>query len=431
MTPTQNDNFRYGADAEAGPPEPLGDAAYYGLAGEVVRRIEPETEADPVALLLIFLVVFGNVIGRSAHFLVSGGRHAANLFLALVGATSAGRTGTASSGVMSLFRLVDQDYCDHCVTSGLSSGEGLIQAVRDAVVLTQNDRREQRNIPPDPGVRDKRLLVLEEEFARPLKTMQRIGNTLSPLLRLGWDGQTLKTMTKRPMVATEPHLSLNVQISKTELAHHLNTIESAGGLGNRILFAWVKRSKCLPDGGSLDDQLLQPLVDRLVTAVQFASQVGEVVRSPAADEIWREVYPRLSAGRPGLYGALTARAAPQALRLAMIYALLDHNDFVRPEHLMAALEVVRFCDDSVKFIFGDRIGDPIADRILEALRDAGPAGLTRSDISELFQRNRTQNEIENGLEVLREYGLAGAREEQTPGRSVERWFSLDAPVVTR
>src|ERR1035441_9699578 len=174
MTPTQIDNFRYGADAEAGPPQLLGEAAYHGLAGEVVRRIEPETEADPVALLLIFLVIFGNVIGRSAHFLVSGGRHSGNLFLGLVGATSAGRKGTASSGVMSLFRLVDQDYCDHCVTSTLSSGEGLIQAVRDAVVLTQNDRRERRNIPPDPGVRDKRLLVLEEEFARPLKTMQRL-----------------------------------------------------------------------------------------------------------------------------------------------------------------------------------------------------------------------------------------------------------------
>ena len=50
----------------------------------------------------------------------------------------------------------------------------------------------------------------------------------------------------------------------------------------------------------------------------------------------------------------------------MIYALLsgDGLDFIRPEHLTAALEIVRFSDHSVRFIFGDRIGDPIADKIL-------------------------------------------------------------------
>ena len=43
-------------------PAPPDEAAYYGLAGEIVRRIAPQTEADPVALLVQFLVAFGNVI---------------------------------------------------------------------------------------------------------------------------------------------------------------------------------------------------------------------------------------------------------------------------------------------------------------------------------------------------------------------------------
>src|SRR5437870_4038236 len=138
MTPTSdpNPNFRFGDDSEIRPPAPLGEAAYHGLAGEIVRRIEPETEADPTALLFVLLVIFANLIGRSAHFIVSGVSHACNLFLALVGMTSSGRKGTASGGMLSLFRLVDPDYCDHCISSGLSSGEGLIQAVRDG---------------PDPG----------------------------------------------------------------------------------------------------------------------------------------------------------------------------------------------------------------------------------------------------------------------------------------
>ena len=36
-------------------PMPLGNDAYHGLAGEFVRLIEPQTEADAVALLVQFL----------------------------------------------------------------------------------------------------------------------------------------------------------------------------------------------------------------------------------------------------------------------------------------------------------------------------------------------------------------------------------------
>jgi hypothetical protein len=41
----------------------LHDGAYYGLAGEIVRSIEPHSEADPVAILLQFLAAFGNAVG--------------------------------------------------------------------------------------------------------------------------------------------------------------------------------------------------------------------------------------------------------------------------------------------------------------------------------------------------------------------------------
>ena len=58
----------------------MNDAAYYGLAGEVVRTIEPHSEADPVALLLQFLTLAGNVIGRSPYYQVEADDHHANLF---------------------------------------------------------------------------------------------------------------------------------------------------------------------------------------------------------------------------------------------------------------------------------------------------------------------------------------------------------------
>jgi hypothetical protein len=42
------------------------EAAFHGPAGEFVIRTEPHTEADPMALLVQFLVAFGVAAGRHA-----------------------------------------------------------------------------------------------------------------------------------------------------------------------------------------------------------------------------------------------------------------------------------------------------------------------------------------------------------------------------
>ena len=80
-------------------PDPPEEAAFYGLAGDAVRTIEPHTESSAVALLLQVLVCFGNMIGRTAHFVAEGSQHFLNLFAVLVGVTSAGRRVQLGAGV--------------------------------------------------------------------------------------------------------------------------------------------------------------------------------------------------------------------------------------------------------------------------------------------------------------------------------------------
>ena len=70
-------------------------AAYYGLAGDFVRAMEPHTEADSAGLLVQFLVAFGNIIGPEPYYLVESDKHHANLFALLVGNSSRGRKGTS------------------------------------------------------------------------------------------------------------------------------------------------------------------------------------------------------------------------------------------------------------------------------------------------------------------------------------------------
>src|SRR5262249_8382011 len=155
------------------------------------------------------------------------------------------------------------------------------------------------------------------------------------------------------------------------------------GFGNRFLWVCSRRSKCLPDGGDLRDEDLKPLAERVADAVRWSAQMDRIMRAPMAGDIWDTVYPSLSEGRPGLLGAMVSRAEAQVMRLAMIYMLLDGAERVERDHLLAALAVWDFCEASARFIFGDALGDPIADELLAYLRQ-DTHGRTRSQIRDLY-----------------------------------------------
>src|SRR5262245_28597095 len=75
----------------------LAQAALHGLPGRIVTTVDPFTEADPVAIIITILVMFGSVIGRKPYFKVEETNHYTNLFTALVGPSSSGRKGQSQS----------------------------------------------------------------------------------------------------------------------------------------------------------------------------------------------------------------------------------------------------------------------------------------------------------------------------------------------
>lgn len=359
-------------------PDPMADEAFYGLAGEIVRTIEPHSEADPVALLSQTLSAFGSLAGRSAYFRAEADRHYCNLFATLVGITAKGRKGSSWGQVRRLVASVAREWCDAKVAGGLSSGEGLIWAVRDPVSKRQpiyegkgKDKRIVRyeDVIADAGESDKRLLVLESEFASVLQVASRDKNTLSAILRQAWDTGRLRTLTKNsPAQATDAHISIIGHITRDELRRLITATDMANGLANRFLWLCVRRSKALPEGGNLQERDLTGLADRLASALAFARDAGELRRDERARTIWREVYPTLSAGKSGLLGAATSRAEAQVMRLALVYALLDESPMIRAEHLTAGLALWNYAEQSAKYIFGSKLGDPVADDVLYALR---------------------------------------------------------------
>jgi hypothetical protein len=134
------------------PPSELIDRAAYGVVGEVVRAVSARSEADPAAIIVQFLAAFGSLVGRRAYFPAERDRHYPNLFAVLVGETSRGRKGASWGQAIRVFENLSpqvDEWLANCTTSGLSSGEGLIHALRDRA--TSDDANGPASAPPTGG----------------------------------------------------------------------------------------------------------------------------------------------------------------------------------------------------------------------------------------------------------------------------------------
>jgi hypothetical protein len=413
-------------------PDPLSRDAYHGVIGDIVSSIAPHSEADEAALLIQGLVAAGNVFGRQAYFQVEADRHYTNLFVILVGVSGKGRKGVSWGHIKRLFQSVDQTW-QLRIVSGLSSGEGLIWAVRDPIEKETAVREKGRIVEyeteiVDQGVSDKRLLVIEPEFASVLNAMQREGNKLSALIRQAWETGDLQSLTKHSAaVATGAHISIIGHTTKNDLLRYLDSTEMANGFANRFLWLMGRRSRVLPEGGRIHQVNFQPILSRLAQVPNFLllKELGDFRFTWGEEALreWYQVYPRLSEGAPGLLGAITGRAEAQVTRLATLYALLDLTLEIRLEHLRAALAVWKYCEESARFIFGSSLGDPNADALLRAIRDSG-IGMNRTQINEFFGHKKQASEIDRALTTLSEMGLIKMERRDTGGRPQERWIPI-------
>jgi hypothetical protein len=414
-------------------PAPPAPEAFHGLAGEFVRMVEPHTEADPVALLVQFLVTFGSAIGNSAYFNADGSAHHGNLFAVVCGATSKGRKGTSWAHIARTFRRVLPAFANDRIQDGLSSGEGMIWSVRDPVEKCE-PRKVKGHIEgydmvvTDPGIDDKRLLIVAGEFAQVLRCSGRESNTLSSVMRNAWDGlPVLQTMTKNsPVKATGAHICVIGHITIPELRKELADVEGFNGFGNRFLWIVSERSKLLPHGGKIESVDFSDFDAKLIAAIDHAKTFSLCPRDADANDLWTTIYTELSESSEGLAGAMIARAEAQVMRIALLFALLDCDKWICPQHLIAAKALWDYCERSALFIFGSSTGDKLADKLHAAILRAGDDGLTRAQIRETVGTNSLAAErIVDALKLLSNMGMVEMLNRDTGGRPAELWRAVD------
>jgi hypothetical protein len=377
-------------------PEPLAAAAYHGVLGQLVRAVQDQTEADPVALLGSLLAYIGALAGGEAT-MHQGSWQAARLFVVLVGDTGTGRKGTAGDAVREIIRLVDPDYYK-IVVPGLGSGEGLVGHMKRL-------RAE--------GGTETRALLVENELGRLLAVMAREGSTLSPILRAGWDGTPMgRTLAREEMIVHEHHVGLLGHITLSELRAKLASLDAANGFANRFLWLLVRRPHLIPVPERID-HLVGGIWPPLARALARAREPRVMAWTPDAADAWTAFYIE-RALRPafGMLAAVTGRAEAQVARLALTYALADAADAVALEHLAAARAVWTYAEQSARYIFGVSTGNRHADYLLRLVR--GEGGIDW-DTARRELGLRTGADMAEAVALLVELGAVTVTAEPKPG----------------
>lgn len=382
----------------------------YGLIGDVARAGSEGTETNAIAIAANFMAYLSCAVGRSAYLPIGNTRHHARLFCLHIGRSGRGRKGDAvwlALRVDQAVRAKNEAFAPQIHRGGLSSREGLVALMHDGY------RQGRLDI---PGIEDKRLWVVESEFANVLHQGRRDGNTLSAALRDCWDGIDLKPATKsNRLYASEPHVCLSGAISPSELVDLMGTRELTNGFANRFLMIWAERSRVLPFPKETPQAVVEDLARRTMKVLAFAhvDRAGEceplrMGLSLQAEWRYAQIYREELNDDLGdsVVAALLERRAPMLLRLAMLMALTDLQTQIEERHIDAAMAWIRHATASIRFVFVNAAEDArltqvmeLSHRVLTFLRKRGQA--TRTQISsECFKGKVPKLRVDASLEYL-------------------------------
>lgn len=396
-------------DTHRNAPQPT-PICLYGLVGDVARAGSEDTEANPYAIAANFMAYLSCAIGRGPYLPVGNTWHHARLFILHIGRSGRGRKGDAVSLVNRLdtaLRQLREGAAPPVHRGGLSSREGLVSLFHDGYKQGKLEV---------PAIEDKRLWVVESEFANVLHQGRREGNTLSAALRDCWDGVCLKPATKsNRLYASHPHLCLSGAISPSELLALMRARELTNGFANRFLMIWAEREKIVPFPKATPQESVNTLAARILSVLDFvqAERVSErdhlqIGLTAHAQDIYARLYRGELIDDSGgeRVTALLERRAPMLLRLAMLFALCDLQTQIDGQHIQAAMGWIRHGVESAKFVFIKATDaansvrtNAAAMKIVDFLRVKGTA--TRWQITtECFQGHAPKSTIDAAIERL-------------------------------
>ncbi|HEX4612564.1 MAG TPA: bifunctional DNA primase/polymerase [Urbifossiella sp.] len=298
----------------------------HGLVGDFTRLVAPQIEGGIEPVVFCLLACVGSAAGPGPSVRVGAARHRANLFGVVVAPSGVGKS-EPWDVCSTLMEFAAPDW-HRAAPTGLGSGEGLIERLQDQPVA----------------------FAVESEFGAVLTKARRDGSTLGPTVCNAWDGRTMEVANRggHKLRAEGHHVAVWANITDAELHKRIgNSLEAVNGFGNRFLWLRQRRVRYLPRGGDL--RCLMELAGPVRRAVAAATAAGEVRWGPGAVALWDAAYQGLCDGQAAHWSL--GRARSQALRLVLLYTLLDGARVITPAHVEAGLSAWGWAEASAQGIF--------------------------------------------------------------------------------
>jgi hypothetical protein len=354
------------------------EKAWYGLSKEYLALVGPRTEASPNYHLAAFLTAVGASLGRRVYLERSGRLHP-NLFVVLVGRSGGGRKGTAVGFGTQLAYGIDPKLG---FVNGLDSREGFLEHLGEI-------GKKQSHGSMSAIVHLSELRSLIE------KTQVQGQGGIVPLLCDAYDApDELAIHTrKNPISISKPVVSM-LAATTTMWMEGLTDKDLHGGLGNRICWIFGQPGSPIAHPPALDGKRWRKLLAQLKRKLHHwhTDKATPFSLSMEAAEHWTKIYSSLytrGLGDDPLISVLSERMQNHCLKAALVWAALDGTSVISMPHLEAGFAFAEFLYDNLWKLFRGFGASPMAkldQKIIEAVKEAGPGGIRQRYLKKRFWR---------------------------------------------
>jgi hypothetical protein len=301
----------------------------------------PYVETDINNIICDFLAAAGAAIGLKVYARHLYDTHPAATYQLLIANTTVGK-GTVWGCVNELFRMAVAEW-KKCLRTSARSQQALYRALKEAAdpkLITENEEGEEES-KPNPDYTGGSILLRFSEVSAVFKSMRAEWSTMSQALRETYDGRPVSNelgqKDKSTKVDNPYALSLLGDVSPWELSEVISDVDFASGVANRFVWCVSHQTKTIPRAGPAPDY--RELAERLRRVIP-PEQIGEITYSKDGEAAWDAWVLSLPANDDGRLGSACGRMRANALRLAVLFAVLDERRLVLSEALCIKAEHV-------------------------------------------------------------------------------------------
>lgn len=383
---------------------------YDNVIGEYALDLHKNwmVEADPAAIFMQALEIFGCLLGREVWVDTEEGPVYGNNYLVVVGNRATGRKGTGWKHAKTLYAHDDfttwvAEEFSGLLRGRMDSGEGMVKALIDISKQNGNEFSDTHTTI--------KMLSHDSEFIGTINKGKIDGSTLLHNFTKAWEGTGFGTAkTKEQAYVKRPHITLIGHVQPEPLKLALTQTMDDSGFLSRIQFIFTERARINYDPPRMQYDILENYHNQIVAILNWAKAKGVITYSREAYQLIKHYYET---------DTTLLRNHRFVLKNMMRLACLRQSTEMSVADVDTAMKIQAYVDACTKLLFKDwglegaKRDDQ--DKIISYIAECPGSGNTSIN-RYLFGNNKKHSEIESLMAGLISANKVVLKKESTKGR---------------